>query len=274
MSTTCACGRPVQDAIICQGCSDRLERALGDIPALVHDLEITRSRQSRTGGQGIGIVVRGAERPLPWDQRAAEATDVLRSTLVGWVRVALNEAHPRPATAPLGLLPHMARFLLALMPWLRQHPTADQAVDELTHAVSNAQHVIDRAPDRVYAGPCREEWDAESEGGRGAFCCTASLYARPGHGVVLCPNCPAEHDVGARRDWLLAMAEDQLATATHLSAALSRLGYVLAPGTIRAWASKGRLVAHGTNERGHPLYRVGDVRELTVQQALSSRRTG
>ncbi len=277
LSATCACGRPVQDATICHGCSDRLERALGDIPALVQDLEITRSRQSRTSGQGIGIVVRGAERPLPWDQRAAEATDLLRDTLSSWVQVVLDggATRPRMLTGQSPRIAVMARFLLAHHERLRHHPDSPDAVDEIGHAVDQARRVTDRPPDRVYAGPCREEWaEQETENERGAFCCVASLYARAAKGFVVCPNCHAEHDVEARRDWLLVMAEDQLATATHLSAALSRLGYALAPGTIRAWASKGRLVAHGVNDRGHPLYRVGDVRELTVQQALSPRRTG
>ncbi len=266
MSATCACGRPVQDATICQGCSDRLERALGDVPALVQDLEVTRFRQSRTGGQGIGIVVRGAERPLPWDQRASEATDVLRSTLVGWVRIALEEAHPRPASPRDGLA-DMARFLLALMPWFRQHAAADQAVDEVTHAVENAQRVTDRAPDRVYAGPCREEYGPEDE--RGERCCTAHLYATNPR-AVQCPNCKAVHDVPPRQAWLLAMAQDQLETATNLSQALSRLGESVTPERVRKWAQRGRVLPHGHNERGHPLYRVGDVLELLRGQQESA----
>lgn len=277
MTTTvqCACGRPVQDAVICQECTDKLERALGDVPALVEELVVTRSRQSRTGGQGIGVVVRSHERPLPWDQRAAEAMDVLRSTLVGWVRIVLEEAQPRPRM-PRDNLADMARFLLGQVQWLRQHAAADEAVDELAHAVDHAQHVIDRAPDRVYAGPCREEYESDpADPERGAYCCTASLYARAARGLVVCPGCGAEHDVDARREWLLAMAEDQLATATHLSAALSRLGRPLAPATLRKWVERGRIVAHSTNQRGHALYRLGDVLALLVDDdATATRRAG
>ncbi len=266
MSATCACGRPVQDATICQGCSGRLERALGDIPALVHDLEITRSRQSRTGGQGIVIVVRGAERPLPWDQRASEVTSLLRDTLSSWVQVVLDggAARPRMLAGQSSRIAVMARFLLAHHERLRQHPDAADAVDEIGHAVDQARRVTDRSPDRVYAGPCREEWDAEAEGERGAFCCTASLYARAAHGVVICTNCNAAHDVLVRRDWLFAVAEDQLATATLLAGAFSRLGRPVKSATLRKWVERGKLAAHGHNERGHPLYRVGDVRDVLL----------
>ncbi len=260
MSTVCACGRPVQDATICQGCSTRLERALDDIPALVQDLEVTRSRQSRTGGQGIGIVVRGAERPLPWDQRASEATAVLRSTLIGWVRVVLDggAARPRMLAGQEWRIAVMARFLLAHHERLRQHPDAVAAVDEITHAVDNARHVTDRAPDRVYAGPCREEYGPE--GDVGERCCTAHLYATNLR-AVQCPNCKAVHDVSPRQAWLLAMAQDQLETATNLSQALSRLGESVTPERVRKWAQRGRVLPHGQNGRGHPLYRVGDVLE-------------
>ncbi len=272
MTAICTCGRPVQDATICAGCSGRLERALGDVPALAQELLITRTRQNKTGGQGIGIVVRSHERPLPWDQRASEATDVLRSTLVGWVRVVLEEASSRPPM-PRDHLADLARFLLGQVHWLRQHPAAGEAVDELVHAVDNAQYVIDRAPDRVYAGPCREEWADQETEDRGAYCCTASLYARSAHGTVVCPNCHAEHDVDARRDWLLALAEDQLATATELSNALSRLGRPVVPSTIRSWTTRGRLTAHSTTDRGHPLYRVGDVTALLLEQDTNPRRS-
>ncbi len=269
MTAVCSCGRPVQDATICQDCSDRLEQALEDTPALVHDLEITRSRQSRIGSQSIGIVVRGAERPLPWDQHASEATDLLRDTLNSWVRVVLDggAARPRMLAGQASRITVMARFLLAHHERLRQHPDAADAVDEIGHAVDNARRVTDRAPDRMYAGPCREEYGPD--GDTGERCCTAHLYATNPR-AVQCPNCKAIHDVPPRQAWLLAVAQDQLETATNLSQALSRLGESVTPERVRKWAQRGRVLPHGHNERGHPLYRVGDVLELLHAQREAS----
>lgn len=43
----CACGRPAGDAFICPACLDLLEVHLGDVPAMVEDLEVAAQRRDR-----------------------------------------------------------------------------------------------------------------------------------------------------------------------------------------------------------------------------------
>src|SRR3954469_11779790 len=93
------CDRPRPgNAHICGACAGQLERDLGDIPGLVDQLDVTLSRQASGGAGG------GSERPLPFDPRASEALDGLRTTLVGWTRVLLEayeEDGPRDELAEI-----------------------------------------------------------------------------------------------------------------------------------------------------------------------------
>ena len=43
----CACGRPAGDAFVCPACVDGLEVYLGDVPALVEDLEVAAQKRDR-----------------------------------------------------------------------------------------------------------------------------------------------------------------------------------------------------------------------------------
>ena len=43
----CACGRPAGDAFVCPACMDGLEVCLGDVPALVEDLEVAAQKRDR-----------------------------------------------------------------------------------------------------------------------------------------------------------------------------------------------------------------------------------
>jgi hypothetical protein len=86
------CTRPTGDqAYLCLGCTHQLVKVLAEAPALAVELETTRRRQSRTGGQGSGVVTRSTVRPLPWDENASQAADLLQSTLVAWAKLVHEE---------------------------------------------------------------------------------------------------------------------------------------------------------------------------------------
>lgn len=281
VTPTCACGRPVKDqATLCQGCTDRLARDLGEIGALAEELTTTRLRQSRTGGQATGVLSRSYERPLPWDERASEAQDVLRSTVVAWVRVVLEERGGRMPDDDMG---RMGAFLLGSLEWLRHHQAADEVADEIGHAVQHARRMIDLAPEKVYAGPCREEfvtgepeqdWPDDEGHLLNTACCVAELYARQGADAITCRNCGAEHSVAERHRWLVAIANDQLVTASVLSKFLSAYGEPLTADRIWKWAERGQLVAHGKDKAGRPTYRVSEAVELLAQMPMTRRKAG
>lgn len=265
---TCACGRPVADqARLCAGCTERLARDLGDIGALAEEVTTTRLRQSRTGGQATGVLSRSYERPLPWDERASEAADVLRSTVVAWVRIVVEE---RGATCPTDDMADMGRTLLASLEWLRHHEAADEAADEIGHAVRHVRRVIDLAPEKVFFGPCNSVEYIDGNPDPSCDPCPADLYGREGVSAVVCGQCQTQHDVGDIRGRLYDAAQDRLATAAEMSRFLTYFGQVvndkpLTAARIRKWASRRTeekppvLLAHAHDKDGRPLYRVGDV---------------
>ncbi|GIH98105.1 hypothetical protein [Planobispora takensis] len=263
------CDRPSPDgAPVCASCGTELHQHLVEVvDGLAADLDAALARQARLGGVGR----RGAETPLPYGEASAEAIWVLRTALVGWVRILEAEDQPfgptcpgrcehgsctwvTTQTLPDDTLPSMASWLARRVQGIRWHPAGGEAVDELIDAVRQARRAIDRRADLVYCGPC----GSPDEDGQ---TCMADLYARPDAPVVRC-RCGAAIDVHDRRMWLLRQAEEALGTAAEIARALTRLDQPVTPERIRQWNRRDRLIPRDHDARGHPLYRVGDVLAL------------
>jgi hypothetical protein len=196
---------------------------------------------------------RSSEKPLPYDTRASEALSILRSTLVGWVRLAVEEDG---AAWPRDTLEAMSALLLSRLPWLRTHPEANEAVDEIGAALTMARRTVDRPVEGWYAGPCGVEYDGAP--------CVAHLYARPGAAEVTCKTCKTIHDVAVRQEWLRTSLEGHLATAREITGLCQHLlGEFVTGSMIRGYVHRGSVAQHGTrvDQRGRsvPLYRMGDV---------------
>lgn len=246
----CSCGRPVADnARLCSGCTGRLMRDLGDLGGLADELQTTRLRQSRTGGQATGVLSRAYERPLPWNERASQTADLLRATVVAWVRIVLEDR----GKCPDDTIQACGTFLLHHLEHLRHAEWAPEIADEIHHVVTEAQRVIDLAPDRLYIGPC------DPDGRYGEAPCPTHLYARQGAAEATCPDCGLVWNVQNRREVMLDAAQDQLATAADLSKFLSVYGEPLTAERIRKWAERGQLAPHGRTATGGPLYLVSEV---------------
>jgi hypothetical protein len=257
--TVDGCDRPVRGASICSTCEATLERDLAETGAYVDELTTSLARLSRMGERNGA---RSSEKPLPYDTRASEALSIMRSTLVGWVRTAVEEdqAHWPKDT------PHaMAALLLARLPWIRTHPAAAEAVDEIGACLTLARRTVDRPVEGWYAGPCQ----ADHEGGE----CPAHLYARPGAAQVSCRTCQTIHDVAQRQEWLRKSLEDHLATAREITGLCQyMLGEFVTGAMIRGYVHRGSVGAHGTKVDGRgksvPLYRMGDVFSAAAEARL------
>ncbi|MFD9943210.1 hypothetical protein ACFWYW_14545 [Nonomuraea sp. NPDC059023] len=241
---------------------------------LADDLDIALARQARLGTGGRRG---GGETPLPYAPEASEAIWILRTALVGWIRV-LEETDPAQPTGPTcstcehgscrlityrtpapDTLAGMADWLTRRIESLRHHEAAGEAVEEITNAVRQATHAIDRPADRVYLGICSVSLEGGGE-------CDTDLYARPHAPVMTCLHCGTQHSIQLRRAILLAAAEDVLGTATEVARALSGLGQHVTPSMIRGYAHRGRLALRGTDSADHPLYRLGDVLALILRE--------
>jgi hypothetical protein len=157
-----------------------------------------------------------------------------------------------------------ATFLLTQLEWIRQHADAETYVLELSAAAATLRRCVDRPPTAAYAGPCWEELEDGT--------CDFELYAREGASTVKCGGCGTTHDLATRRHWLRKEAQDALAIAATLAAGLSSLDMPVTSSAIRNLAARGRIVAHGHDPQGRPLYRVGDVVDVLIDQAR--RKTG
>lgn len=156
----------------------------------------------------------------------------------------------RPTTTtPMALL-----FVADQLPWLAHRPEAEAAFDELDQLLPLLLAVIDTPAPTTYVGPCDV--------------CRRDMYAKVGAPEVKCAPCDLVYDVGPRREWLLELVVDQLATATEVSRALASWGTAVTPDRIRMWAMRERgkesprLITRGQDLRGRPLYRVGDVLDV------------
>ena len=101
MTNECRCGKPTRDAAyVCDDCQHALSVALGEVPWLAEELEISVSRQK--GANYAGTTARGTERPSPVNWGAAEARGHLRAVLVSWARFSREEGvrNSAPCTCP------------------------------------------------------------------------------------------------------------------------------------------------------------------------------
>jgi hypothetical protein len=284
-------GRLADTAYVCSPCTDKTRADLLRIAELATEVEAAILKLVRYGGSGQG----SGERPVPWDDVRAGRAAAVGNTVSTWARH-VAESHGIPVEPPrvpraAGPLCYHGQALPLLdrakppcrhyscaeigtrrsdlgvaiaaswlaehgqMEWLRHQREAAEAMAELREAAREVERIVDRPRDRWYAGPC---WEDLPTGGR----CEVELYAVPGARVVRCRECRAEHDAAGRKAWLLAEARDVLAHAALIAAALTALGMPVAVGTVYSWASRGRIVAHGSDTLGRPLYKVGEALDL------------
>jgi hypothetical protein len=254
------CARPISDgATFCVNCAHQLDAAIADISAyhgLAWDLQITTTRQARIGSREGA---RSTETPIAYDQRASDTSTHLKIVLASWARLIAEETGAEPPTDDL---PRIAAWLRPRIGWLRHHPAGAEAHNEILDAVRDARRVTDRPAERLYAGPCD---------------CGEDLYARLDAAYVTCASPAHEQEivwpVDERRRWLLASAEDVLASTTEISRALTRYAQTLTPSAIRGYVARGRLVRHGErveNGRTVPLYRLGDVLQIVAPEPVSA----
>ncbi|MBN1174225.1 MAG: hypothetical protein JXA67_18790 [Micromonosporaceae bacterium] len=228
----------------CTRCADELRDQLIHLARIAGELEVTVARQSRTG-RGCG----DSGDPLPVNLAASYDADAVVNVITTWAReVARGRGLPSPTAGEpeRGALADVARWLADQVDWMRRQPDAAEAFDELDDACHLAVRVVDRGTARWYAGPC----------GAG---CEQDLYAQPGALTVVCPKCRASHDAIARKQWLLGAAQDTVAWAGLIAAAIAALGLPCTRSQIAGWAHRGRLAVRGVDQAGRVLYRVGDV---------------
>lgn len=246
------------------GSMEIIDEAFHERAGLWEELQTTIGRLSKSAGSA-GTGARTAETPLPYHDRASLVAHRMRNELATWVRIVVEEHSNEELALPADRVPAMAR-------WLASHPSlfTFDMVSGVTSVVRDAERVIDRAPDRVYAGPCLEPltYEAEIELARDPAAevdrCAGQLYASKGKGAVRCRECGIRHDVSTRRDWLSDQLGPSLVTAAEAAPVLSwLLNKDVKVATIWNWKRHGRIEQRGTYE-GRPAFRFNEVLQLAV----------
>lgn len=157
MSSICPCGEPAGDGFLGKRCAQRLERALGDLPALIADLDITLTRQSVTGAHSdAGKPPKKDAQPLSLNLAAADVAHDLRHTLVSAIRH-LTEARGI-MDGPADNTTSMARWLLRYHAAIPLDPAGPDIADAVHAITARIWQVVDlpTTRGRFKVGDCVE----------------------------------------------------------------------------------------------------------------------
>lgn len=288
-TTACrVCDGEANGAFLCKPCLREIERAIGDMPALLAELETAIARQVRIYRATHASAEResataepseaASERhrrpdgtltpymrskdgkialrafPLPVDLDAAEVRWNVRNTLGTWAR---HLAESRDTEPPADRT--VIDWLLNNADAIRFDEAAAEIHDEITFAHREAERAVDRSPERIYAGPCRAE--------HVEFCCVRDLYAKP-DGSLICDGhrsdragCRVEHSISDRNEMIRAELEGSLLPLNDALDAL-RYWHLAEPPRriVNDWIRRGRLPEHEL--AGRPAFPLATLIEL------------
>lgn len=149
-------------------------------------------------------------------------------------------------------------FLSAHLDDLAHSPFADEAWPELSHATASLERMVDRRAAARFAGKCG--------------ICGIDLYAGTEADTVDCRPCGVTFEMEKMRADMLDQLADRLVRASEAAHILPGLGTVVSRRDVVNWESRGLLVAHGTDERGRPLFRVSEVLTVANRPRKTTRR--
>ena len=261
--TDCAvCFRAMTDqATICLHCTEQTTKDLLAIADLWRQLDIVRCRQTRYGERVGG---KSRETPLPYAD-VSEAEITVEATLCAWAKDVTegtgHEPPPDPGAA--------ARWLAGHVHWFRHRDDAALLVDEAHAALVLLTHRIDSPLELHYVGPCGAvtvttncACDIGDDCDTDHVLCDADVFAMTGATSATCKSCRTVHDVATRHAQLLAEVADRLESAATCARAVTVWGEPVKADLIRKWRERGKLLPHGHDLGGNPLYRIGDVVDL------------
>ena len=248
-------------AVICHGCTTRTRLMLREVPELLHQLDLTISRQTSMPAAG-GILRCGrddcthdVDEPgcvagvrLDMDVRASDARLTLTTCLHGWARVWDEET---PCLDVPGVRRLRARVIsdarwqaatLAAVQDLGSRTWAADLAREIRDAVDEGWRAVDRPPDVAVVGRCPE--------------CAHTLYAPADADLVRCRNCSGTFNRVDVREASLAESR-KLLTIVQLAQVLE-----VNERTVRSWRSRGQITVVRYDLDGRPLYRIADGQRL------------
>lgn len=261
-----SCARPCHEGTyLCDGCADTLADTLTEMPELLADLELTATRQARTGEAGHHLT--GHEYGLPFHLDAAALLDTVENMLTAIASAVMAGEY---GARPEGYRPaSLCVWLSTRLAYLRGQREAGDWAASVARFKHEMTRMVDSRPERVYCGPCGAPVEDPGDPSR-TMSCPADLYAQRHRARIVCQACRAQHDMAERQAWLDALAMDSLLTVTELRDYVGRkFPHVDKPSRQWIYALKKRnhLMVKGrrsvTDKKGEvsvvELFRVGDL---------------
>lgn len=276
MTNACVCcTRPMSDvAYACPSCGGKAAAHLRDIIDMTGAARDVAHGQARRGSGGGG----GSEPRLPLNLGATQRLDAVQRELVMLARMVAEERQGAIWVWTDDAIIEAAMWLTSQTEWLRHHQAADEHFAIIASCARVVEGVARGPSSQRYLGPCGAQLVdvMPVPDGEGSWDlvevdidtpCPGDIYAREGASDGRCRLCGATVGVGDRRAWLDAEVRSRAFRAVEIAQA-----YGINVNTIRSWAARGQLVAHGHDRDERPLYNVGDVLDLAAADA--ARRAG
>jgi len=268
--TVRACMRRAGDGYVCAQCVEEWETCLGDIPALVEDLNIAIRKDARFGTrEGNAVASTGGydptradsiqprhlhtrhpnhvEPPDMYDARASDRLAELGNELVGQVRL-ICESQGLEVPALGGDVVGMSRWLLGMADRLTYLPEQDGAglVGDLTRVYLASVAAIDAPARKKYVTGCS---------------CGLAVFAHSEDDRTTCA-CGITYDVAEQHAERMKRAADRLVTVAEATASGAKKD------TIKKWIKRGRLMTVGSDPQrvryGNVLDLVSEMKEKTA----------
>jgi len=227
-------------------------------------------RQPRTGRRTAETRPTGTL-PAPTGWAGVALLDDVQRTLVRHLD-ALRQARTTAGVA--GPLPQRRHDDATLAGLAALADAADLLHDVCSGAVASARRDLQRLvnlAERQLDPPPGPQSPASSGSATcpcgGTFTLPAGWAAAAADPHLTCNTCRTRIPVGA---WLLAELATQGSGDDALLTTAALAVHVGVPaGTVRSWASRGRLTAAGRTRSGQPLYRAGDAAALAARPAAT-----
>jgi hypothetical protein len=254
----CNCGKPTRNnAYVCDDCLGGLTKTLAEMTWLAGELETTIRGERGIDYRALGGSP-GNEKPMPYNLPAAEARRTLRNALHTAVRFCDEEQirhQSRTNTLPVDSLEAMSHWLMWRVDGLGLSDMGWEFIDSIQTASQKCRYLVDRKPERRYAGPCE---------------CGRDLYHKPSAAQVQCRDCERTYEVAELYEWMRKQVRDRLVTARDGAALLCRFDLETQQGTIDKWHERGRIVAHGHDAKRRRLYLMDDLINLAAKHLAKS----
>ncbi len=220
-----------------------LRLALADIQAFWPEMIDTEIRARRTGTIG-----RTDTRPLPIPVHVLDARRHTTDVLTAWALLIAEERDLNPHL-DAGDVIGLAGFIDIHYDWLAAHDAGPDAIDEINACARTVRRIArpEPRPEQAFVGPCQ---------------CGERLHAPREEQLIRCHTCGRTTHRDDLRDAALTVARDALCTAKEAERMGAALNVAVKAGTVRAWASRGRILPVGHGPDGQPRYRFREIESL------------